>query len=152
MTMHPSALLRCVAGSMNWKDTEIFVTVPMITTWKSVIRATDAALGEVDREFMVTYPRTEAQRLRNRQIALENVTNERNALLSGPSSPTRLMRTKYDITSLPSPKRISEEARKRLKENAKPFDNFREPYHVTLTVDLTENTLPTVNFQGRCKA
>jgi len=125
MTMHPSDMLRCVAGSMNWKDSEILVNVPMMTTWKTVLRATDTALGEVDRRFMVTYPRTAAQILRNRKIALENVAAD-NASLSGQSSPARPIRTRYDITSLPSPKHISEEARQRLKENAKPFDDFRE--------------------------
>src|SRR5580692_2790724 len=103
ITMHPSDLLRCVAGSMNWKDTEIFVTVPMMTTWKTVLRATDSALGEVDRDFIVTYPRTEAQQLRRRQIALQNVEDEKEASSSSvQSSPGRPIRTKYDIMSLPS--------------------------------------------------
>ncbi|PSS09120.1 hypothetical protein M430DRAFT_31006 [Amorphotheca resinae ATCC 22711] len=129
MTMHPSDLLRCVAGSMSCKDTSIFVTVPTISSWKSVIRAIDAAIGDdVDREFMVTYPRTEAQRARNRKIALENVAAwdaaEKEASLSSEfSSPLIFpIRTKYDIEALPTPKRISEDARKRLKEeDAKRF-------------------------------
>jgi hypothetical protein len=37
----------------------------MMTTWKSVLRAIDAALGDVDRDFMVTYPRTDESSLRS---------------------------------------------------------------------------------------
>jgi hypothetical protein len=149
ITMHPSDLLRCVAGSMNWKDTGIFVTVPIMTTWKTVLRATDSALGEVDREFMVTYPRTEAQQLRRRQIALQNVEDEKASSSSVQSSPGRPIRTKYDIMSLPSPKHASDETRKRLKENAKLFDDFRKPYPVILPANITEKTLPTVKANVR---
>jgi hypothetical protein len=44
---------------MNGKDAEISVTVPTDTTWKSVLRATDLALGDLDGLVMVTKPRTE---------------------------------------------------------------------------------------------
>ena len=42
------------------------------------------------------------------------------------------------------PKRISQEARNRLKENAIPFEEFREPYNITFTANITEKTLPVV--------
>jgi hypothetical protein len=128
MTMQSSDLLRCVAGSLNSKDTEIFVTVPMITTWKSVLRAIDAAIGDdVDQDILVTYPRTEAQRQRNRQIALDNVAVwEAAEKASSSSSPICPIRTKYDMESLPSPKRISEDARNDLKKMH--WHNFRKLY------------------------
>ena len=60
ITNPPSELLRQVAMSMNGKDAEISVTVPTDTTWKSVLRATDLALGDPDGSVMVagTCPET----------------------------------------------------------------------------------------------
>jgi hypothetical protein len=101
ITMHPSDLLRSVAASMNWNDTEIFVTVPMMTTWKTILRATDAALGEVDRGFKVTYPRTEAQKLRSRQIALENVAAEASSSGQPFACTSNTYKIRYYVSSFP---------------------------------------------------
>jgi hypothetical protein len=143
ITLPPSELLRQVATFMNGRDTEISVTVPVVTTWKTVLRATDSALGELDGSMTVTVPRTEAQRRRLRQIALGNVAAW-DLLSSKQTSPGRPIRTKYDMSSLPMPKPASKETLQRLKEDMMPSDDFRDPYPVVLTAAITERTLPIV--------
>src|SRR5271168_3284288 len=73
ITQHPSELLRQVGTAMNWRHTEILVTVPVATTWKTVLRATDSALGEVDGPVIITPRRPESHRQILRQVALQNV-------------------------------------------------------------------------------
>jgi hypothetical protein len=143
ITLLPSELLRQVAMFMNGRDTEISVTVPVMTTWKTALRATDSALGKLDGSMTVTVPRTEAQQRRLRQIALENVAAWASSS-SKQTSPGRPIRTKYDISSLPMPKPASKETLQRLKENMMTFDDFRDPYPVVLTAAITERTLPIV--------
>jgi hypothetical protein len=143
MTYHPSELLHQVAKAMNWRHTEISVTVPKMTTWKTVLRAVDSALGEVDGPVMIKQIRSQAQQEKLRQVALENV-RIMNSSSSANASPGLPIRTKYDIASLPSPKRASEETRKRLKEDAMPFMPFRQPYPFILHATIAEKTLPVV--------
>lgn len=141
ITHHPSEVLRQVATAMNWRDTEISVRLPTMTTWKVAIRATDAALGERDGPVMITPRRTERQRQILRQVARENVQLENSASLS---SPGLRIRTRYNALSLPLPERSTEDRRKWLKEDAKPFDPFLDPYSIILRASMTEKTLPMV--------
>lgn len=147
VVLPPSELLRQVAGYMKNETSDITVMVAIDTTWKTAMRAVDAALGELDGSMTVIKPRTEAQRNRLRQIALENVAAW-NAEASSPSSaetlPGRPIRTKYDISSLPMPKPASREAVQRLKENMIPWEDVRDPYPVVLAAAITEKTLPIV--------
>ena len=145
ITLVPSECLRQVAMFMNGKDTEKPVTVPAVTTWKTVLRATDSALGELDESMTLTVPRTEAQQHRLRQMVLENVAAwDSDSSSSKQTSPGRMIRTKYNISSLPMPKPASKETLQRLKENMIPFEDFRDPYPVVLTAAITERTLPVV--------
>ena len=74
ITHHPSELLHQVAMAINWRHSEISVTVPRVTTWKTVLRAIDSALGEVDEPMMVLYERRpESYQHILRQVALQNV-------------------------------------------------------------------------------
>ena len=74
ITHHPSELLRQLYKATNWRHPEISVIVPVVTTWKTVLRAIDSAPGEVDGPIWVHYKRrTESQRQKLRQTALQNV-------------------------------------------------------------------------------
>jgi len=100
MTHHPSELLRQIASSTDGSDTEISVTVPMITTWKTVLHVVDSALGDLDGRVMIIEKRSRAQRERLRQVALENMQflNSSSSVTVSPGLP---IRTKYDVKSLP---------------------------------------------------
>jgi hypothetical protein len=143
ITQHPSELLRQVGTAMNWRHTEISVTVPVVTTWKTVLRATDSALGEVDGPVIITPRRPESHRQILRQVALQNVQIA-NSLSPVETSPGRPIRTQYDIKSLPFPEPASNDTRKRLKESAELFYDFAGPYPVILHATITEGTLPVV--------
>ena len=60
-THHPSELLRQVASDMSFRHPEISVTVPGVTSWKTVLHAVDSALGEVDGRIMILDKRSESQ-------------------------------------------------------------------------------------------
>ena len=114
----------------------------MVTTWKTVLRAIDSALGEVDGPIWVHYKRrSEAQRQKLRQQALQNVKDWSSSASTSPGLP---IRTQYDIESLPFPKPASEEKRKRLKEEAMSNPLDYEPYAITIHASITEKTLPVV--------
>src|SRR5579862_7295647 len=141
ITQHPSDLLRQVGASMNWKHPEISVTLPIVTTWKAALAATQSALGEVDEAVIIGTKRTESQRRILRQIALENVqyANSLSSVIGRP------IRTAYDITSLPYPKPSSESTRKKLKEFAAKMPPFSaNPYPFVLHAAITERTLPII--------
>jgi hypothetical protein len=140
-THHPSEPLHQVAQAMNSRHPEISVTVPGITTWKTALRAIDSALGEVDGPVMVIDKRSESQRQRQRQIALQNVKDWSSSASTSPGLP---IRTQYDTKSLPFPKPASEETRKQLKEQAMSDDHFYYPYALTLHAEIAEKTLPIV--------
>jgi hypothetical protein len=76
-THHPSKLLHQVAWDMNFRHPEISVTVPRVTTWKTVLRAIGSALREVDGPIMILDKCSESQRQRRqqilRQVALQTV-------------------------------------------------------------------------------
>jgi hypothetical protein len=146
ITQHPSDLLLRVYKTMDGRHPEISVTVPVFTTWKTVLRAVDSALVEVDEPVVIISKRTEAQRQILRKIALENVQIMN---LSSPAKtpPGLPIRTQYDVTSLPLPKPASPETRKRLKEDAMPFMPFREPYPAILNATIAERTLPVVKAE-----
>jgi hypothetical protein len=120
-THHPSELLHRIARNLNSGHPEISVTVPRITTWKTALRAIDSALGKVDGPIMIVNKRSESQRQRQRQIALQNVMDWSSSANTSPGLP---IRTQYDTKSLPFPKPASEETRKRLKEQAMSDDHF----------------------------
>jgi hypothetical protein len=143
ITHHPSELLNQVAMAMNWRHPEISVSVPMVTTWKTVLRAIDSALGEVDGPIWVHHKRSESRQQKLRQMALQNV-KDWSSMSSANTSPGLPIRTQYDIESLPFPKPASEEKRKRLKDEAMSDHHFYEPYAITLHASLTEKTLPVV--------
>jgi hypothetical protein len=106
------------------------------------LRAVDSALGEVDGPIWVHYKRrTEFQRQKLRQIALQDVKDSSSSASTSPGLP---IRTQYDIESLPFPKPASEERRKRLKEEATSMDHFHQPYAITLHASIMEKTLPVV--------
>lgn len=147
ITQPPSELLRQVSMFMRGKDTDISVTVPVTTTWKTVLRATDLALGERDGSMTVRKPRTETHQRRLRQLALENVAAWKSSSSSSSSAekmPGRPIRTQYDISSLPKPKPASRETVQRLKENMIPWEDMRDPYPVVITAAITEKRLPIV--------
>ncbi|KAJ5189484.1 hypothetical protein N7472_008498 [Penicillium cf. griseofulvum] len=52
-TLHPRDVLRQLADSMNCKHNELSVTIPVHTTWRSAIQAVEAALGDVDEDFLL---------------------------------------------------------------------------------------------------
>lgn len=103
------------------------------------------ALRAIDHNFMVTQPKTEAAKQRNRQIALKNVKRDENQGTSSLSA----IRTKYNFLTLPLPKPISQKARQNIKENAKPFDDLRQPYPITLRANITEHSLPMIKANIR---
>ena len=151
-TQHPSELLHQVAQGMNFRYPEISVTVPRATTWKTILRAIDSALSEVDEPIIVLDKRPESYRQRRqqilRQIALQTVKDWSSPTNISPGLP---IRTQYDIKSLPFPKPASEETRKRLKEYAKSDHDFYDPYAFTLHAKITEKTLPIVKAQVTLK-
>ncbi|KAJ5435219.1 hypothetical protein N7491_005814 [Penicillium cf. griseofulvum] len=55
-TLHPRDVLRQLADSMNCKHNELSVTIPVHTTWRSAIQAVEAALGDVDEDFLLMPP------------------------------------------------------------------------------------------------
>jgi hypothetical protein len=141
ITHQPSELLHQVAMAMNWRHPEISVSVPMITTWKTVLHAIDSALGEVDGPIWVHHKRSKSRQQKLRQMALQNVKDWSSSTSTSPGLP---IRTQYDIESLPFPKPASEEKRKRLKEEAMSNPLDYEPYAITLHASITEKTLPVV--------
>jgi hypothetical protein len=147
-THHPSELLHQVASDMSFRHPEISVTVPGVTSWKTVLHAVDSALGEVDGRIMILDKRSESQQQRHqqifRQIALQNVKDWSSSVNTSPGLP---IRTQYDTKSLPFPKPASEEAQKRLKEHAKLDHHSYDPYVLTLHAKITEKTLPIVKGQ-----
>ena len=71
------------------------------------LSAIDSALGEVDGPIWVHYKRrTESQRQKLRQIALQNVKDSSSSANTSPGLP---IRTQYDVASLPFRKGASEE-------------------------------------------
>ncbi|KAI9781656.1 MAG: uracil DNA glycosylase [Geoglossum umbratile] len=141
ITHHPSDLLREVGASMNWRHPEISVTVPMVTTWKAALSATQSALGEVDETVIITRIRSKSERQILRQVALENVQADNSSSSAGVCS----IRTAYDITSLPYPKLSSESTRKKLKENAAKTPHFStDPYPFSIRATITKRTLPVL--------
>jgi hypothetical protein len=149
MTHHPSELLHQLAVDMDLRHPEISVTVSKVTTWKTVLRAIDSALGEVDGPIVVLGKRSESRRKQIlRQLALQTVKDWSSSANTSPGLP---IRTQYDTKSLPFPKPASEETRKRLKEDAKADDHFYDPYAFTLHTKITERTLPVVKAQVRLK-
>jgi hypothetical protein len=147
-----SVLLRQVAKHMHGREDDEPIMVPVETTWKTVLHAIVSALGERDGPMTVRKPRTEEHKRRMRQIALENVAAwkaEAEAAESESSSTKTLpglpIRTQYDISSLPMPRRATKEQKQRLKENMIPFEDInRDPYPIILTAAVTEGNLPLV--------
>lgn len=120
------------AESTKDESHAVSVTVPTNTTSKRAIHATETALEGREGAMTAKHKdtRTEAQRARFRQIALENVAGWARP---GEDTPPGLpIRTEYDTRSISPPRRVlSEKARKRLKENMiSPEDMMRDPYHV----------------------
>jgi hypothetical protein len=54
------------------------------------------------------------------------------------------IRTNIDVNKVPLPQPAPEHVRQKLKENAKRFTEWREPYHVTIRASITERTIPVV--------
>jgi hypothetical protein len=132
---------------MHGRDGDEPITVPVETTWKTVLNATVSALGERDGPMTVQKPQTAEHRRRMRQIALENVAAWKAEAESSSTktSPGLPIRTQYDISSLPMPKRATKEQKQRLKENMISLEDMnRDPYPIILSTAITERTLPLV--------
>ncbi|PKX96066.1 uncharacterized protein P174DRAFT_450380 [Aspergillus novofumigatus IBT 16806] len=138
-TLHPREVLRQVADSMNGQRNELSVTLPAHTTWKSAIRAAEAALGDIDGSLLLM-PRGTGNRRLLRKTALQLASESPSENVLG-----RPIRTNVDLkTAEPRPP-ISEAARERLRNMAKEAakTEFREPY-ASLRPALGEGHLPII--------
>lgn len=146
-TQSPEEKMKQVAESTKDESQAVSVTAPTNTTSKQAIHPTETALE--GREGAMTVKdkdsRTEARRARSRQIALENAANW--AKPTEDTVPGLFIRTNYDTTSIPLPKKkvLSEEARKRLKEGIISNEEFRYPYHFP---SFSEPSPPKDSRQG----
>ncbi|KFZ17990.1 hypothetical protein V501_01444 [Pseudogymnoascus sp. VKM F-4519 (FW-2642)] len=130
-TQSPEEKTKQVAESTRDESHAVSETVATNTTSKQAIPSTETA--SESRGTTTTAkdedPRTEAaRRARFRKIALENAANWERP--TEDTVPGLFIRTNYDTTSIPLPKKkvLSEEARKRLKEGIIPNENFMYPY------------------------
>lgn len=80
--LHPRDVLRQLADSMNCNHNELSVTLPAHTTWKSAIQAIEAALDDVDEDFLLMPPGT-GNRQAIRVMGLQAGSASRSANVSG---------------------------------------------------------------------
>ncbi|OBT54625.1 hypothetical protein VE04_05926 [Pseudogymnoascus sp. 24MN13] len=130
-TQSPEEKMKQVAESTRDESHTVSETVATNITSKQAIPPTETASESRDtaKAAKDKDPRTEAaRRARFRQIALENATNWEKP--TEDTVPGVFIRTNYDATSIPLPKKrvLSEEARKRLEENMISDEGFRYPY------------------------
>lgn len=140
ITLHPRQVLRQVAESMNRQHEELRVTLPAYTTWRTAIRAAEAAMSDVD-EPVLLMPHGVSNHRFIRQMALESQHH------GGPQAelPVARIRSSVDLEQAEFPPAPPERIRQRLREIAKEVakEPFREPY-VSLQVGLCEKRLPVV--------
>ncbi|OBT50616.1 hypothetical protein VE04_09560 [Pseudogymnoascus sp. 24MN13] len=150
VTSTPGELFRQVATNIRSKYDDVAVTVPKSTTWRNVVRATEAALGDRDDTIIISRSRTEEQKERFRQIALDNVASWEASKTAGREAPLgQPIRTYYDAETIPTPKPSTS---KMLKENMIPFKDMKDPYPITLKATLAEGYQPMVKATVVLKA
>ncbi|KAJ5566047.1 hypothetical protein N7535_007685 [Penicillium sp. DV-2018c] len=148
-TLHPRDVLRQLADSMNCKHNELSITLPVHTTWRSAIQAVEAALGDVDEDFLLM-PRGTGNRRAIREMALQaasELRSEQAAVeLRSANVLGRPIRTRVDLGTVePRPPR-NEATRERLRKIAKEAaadTGFPDPY-VSLWPTLQDKCLPMI--------
>lgn len=137
ISLHPSDLLRQLAGSMNWRDLPR-VILPHATTWSLVVSAVQASIRGKENELVLLHtpvPKSANERLR--QIALQ--------CPGGPSvqnvpSP---IRSNIDLSNFPEPRKPSAALLAVLKETAKNV-SVADPYVTNVSVGLEDGHLPLI--------
>lgn len=136
-TLHPRDVLRQLADSMNCRHDELSVSLPTHTTWSAAIQAVQAALGDVDEDFLLM-PRRTGDRRAIREIGLQAVSET--------NVPGRPIRTNVDLSSVQHRPARDEATRQRLQKIAKESAaeiGFPDPY-VSLWPKLQDKCLPTI--------
>ena len=121
------------------------VTVPKITTCKTAVTSTLSALGNDDRQVMLIVHPSATAREKLRRLALED-----NSLHESTSIQTPLglpIRPAADVKDLPRPQRANENIRQKLREDAKTWKTFPDPYPIIVQANVAEQTLATVSGQ-----
>ncbi|KAG2026200.1 hypothetical protein GB937_002351 [Aspergillus fischeri] len=138
-TLHPREVLRQVADSMNGQRNELSVTLPAHTTWKSAIRAAEAAISDIDGSLLLM-PRGTGNHRLLQKTALQLASDSPSDNVSG-----RPIRTNVDLKSVEPHPPMSETARERLRNMAKKAakTEFKEPY-ASLRPALGEGHLPII--------
>lgn len=137
ISLHPSDLLRQLAGSMNWRDLPL-VILPHAAKWSLVISAVQASIRGKENELLLLHtPVPKSAKDRLRQIALQ--------CPGGPSvqnvpSP---IRTKIDLSNFPEPRKPSAALLAILKKNAKTV-SVADPYVINIRSGLEDGHLPSI--------
>lgn len=137
ISLHPSDLLRQLAGSMNWRDLPR-VILPHATTWSLVVSAVQASIRGKENELVLLHtpvPKSANERLR--QIALQ--------FSGGPSvqnvpSP---IRSNIDLSNFPEPRKPSAALLAVLKETAKNV-SVADPYVTNVRAGFEDGHLPLI--------
>ena len=139
LSFPPSHVLRTVAYSMNWRDSDIVVNIERKMTWKSATAAVLDAFGDHDETVYIDEPRPRGRRDYIKRAALEEV------LYSGSGNVRGLpLRSAPDPASLPAPQPTSPSSRAKLRENLREAMSDREPYLLAITAVSEDRYLPSI--------
>ncbi|KAJ5138674.1 uncharacterized protein N7515_003522 [Penicillium bovifimosum] len=150
-TLHPRDVLRQLADSMNCKHNELSITLPAHTTWRSAIQAVEAALSDVDEDFLLM-PRGTGNRRAIREMALQlqaasELRSEQAAVESHPADVLgRPIRTRVDLGKVgprPPPNEATRERLRKIAKEAAADTGFPDPY-VSLRPTLQDKCLPII--------
>lgn len=134
----PSEVLHQLSRSMDGLSPELSVQLPVSTTWKTALKATEEALGNIDQPVMMLPKRFRKPSQRLREMAA------RDAVAASSSDNMLPIRTNVDVAKLPMPPRPWKPLSEKWKEYARQSCEFRQPYPVTIRADITERTLPVI--------
>ena len=134
----PSEVLHKLSRSMVGLSPELSVQLPVTTTWKTALKATEEALGNIDQPVMMLPKHLQKPSQRLREMAA------RDAAAASSSDSMLRIRTNVDVAKLPMPPRPWKPLPEKWKEYARQSCEFRQPYPVTIRADITESTLPVI--------
>lgn len=148
VTLPASEILFQIGSKLRAID-EIEVTVPRITTCYKAITSTALAIGEDNRDVLLSTPRTPAAQEKLRNLAREN--NPLHVSTNTQASFGLPIRPAADVKEIPAPKRASENTRQKLRDEARNWPTFPDPYLIMLQAHLEEQTLATVSGTVRLR-
>ncbi len=143
ITLSSAEILFQVGSNMK-SYPEISVTMPASTTWNTAISSTASALAEQDRGMHLFTPRTSSTKDKLRRLALEE-NSSRESKMNIQNSIGRPIRPVADLKTIPVPQKASEHIRNKLREEAKSWKLFSDPYPIHLRALVAEQTLATVS-------